>query len=530
MAPPVKRRKLSSTSRLEIHRDNCTGISDTSSRYSFTTSPRPNAASPVHTSLPRVEEEKAWEVLPALRGIENFNVLLPRQGIVAAAADLSVSVSVSVSVAPTIAYQDASTTITYTPPATPSLPTLPSISGATTFSTTSISTSSTSTSAATIGNSTSITTAEATSASRSRITSAPHSLTTSSIDTNSTRSSSRTTSSVSADTFFIATLSAGDTTTITRARTAYVTTVADGEVFTIPGLSSTLSTSGASSTVTTSDSEQSTVTATALINGSNAASPGAYGTPATSAPSSSTSPGSASNNDSHNNSNSPPPAGTIAGGVVGGCAGLAVIVLIAMLFVRWYRRRSRLGHQALPPASSDSPEQHGDLPRGPGMAERAGLMPLAAAVPAKFRHQNRSTEPSESPERGFTRISGRKLPSAWSEGMSSPPLEMPLNAATTSTAGASASYYRDSQGQYGGDGTGFPPSSPTASPTSPASSHGPLRSSTHEMMTMSPGPQRQPQLHAGGPYGFVGAPSGVQRSDTPSSLDPSRNSRFTEEM
>ncbi|KXT07370.1 hypothetical protein AC578_491 [Pseudocercospora eumusae] len=524
MAPPVKRRKLSSTSSLHIHRDNCTGISDTSSHDTFRTSPRPNVAATLQTSLPRVEEERFWEVHPAVGGIEHFKVLLPRQRTVAVAAE---DLSVSVSVAPTIAYQDASTTITYTPPATPSLPTLPSISGATTFSTTSTSTLSTSISAATTTSSMSNKTAESTSSSGSRITSAPHSLTTSSINTNSTRSSSRTSSSVSADTFFIATLSDGDTTTITRARTAYATTFADGEIFTIPGLSSTLSRSGTSSATTTSDSEQSTVTATALINSSNAVSPGAYGTPATSAPSS-TSSGSASNN-SHNNSNSPPPAGAIAGGVVGGCAGLAVIVLIAMLFVRWYRRRSRLGHQALPPASLDSPEQHGDLSRGPGMAERAGLMPLAAAVPAMFRHHDRSAEPSESSERGFTRISGRKLPSAWSEGMSSPPPEMPLNAATTSTTGASASHYRDSQGQYGGDGTGFPPS-PTASPTSPASSHGPLRSSTHEMMTMSPGPQRQPQLHAGGPYGFTGGPSGFQRSDTPSSLDPSRNSRFTEEM
>ncbi|KAF7190191.1 hypothetical protein HII31_08522, partial [Pseudocercospora fuligena] len=499
MAPPVKRRKLSSTLNLEIHRDNCTETSDTSSHHTFTTLPRPIAAPTLQTSLPRVEEERSREVHPAVGGIEDFKVLLPRQGTVAVAADLSVSVSV----APTIAYQDASTTITYTPPATPSLPTLPSISGATTFSTTSTSLSSTSTSAATTS--------------------------TKAIDTNSTRSSSRTSSSVSADTFFIATLSDGDTTIITRARTAYVTTFADGEAFTIPGLSSTLSRSGTSSTTTTSDSEQSTVTATALINGSNAASPGAYGTPATSAPSSSTSSGSASNNN-HSNSNSPPPAGTIAGGVVGGCAGLAVIVLIAMLFVRWYRRRTTRGHQALPPASSDSPEQPGHLSRGPGMAERAGLMPLAAAVPAMFRYHNRSAEPSESSERGFTRVSGRKLPSAWSEGMSSPPPEMPLNAATTSTAGASASYYRDSPGQYGGDGTGFPPSSPTASPTSPASSHGPLRSSTHEMISFSPGAQRQPQLHAGGPYGFTGGPSGFQRSDTPSSLDPSRNSRFTEEM
>lgn len=349
----------------------------------------------------------------------------------------------------------------------------------------------------------------------------------------STYSSTVTTASTTA--YFIATLSDGEATTITRLRTAYTTTFEDGEVFTVGGYQSSRKITSATAT---SSTDFSTVSSTALGEGTTAFPAGAYGTPATAAPSSNTS---AASNNHGGGGSSTPPAGTIAGGVVGGCAGLAVIVLIAMLFVRWYRRRALLGHQALPPVSADSPgaEHPNDLSRGPGMAERAGLMPLAAAVPALFRHRDRSAEPPNSTERGFTRISGRKLPSAWSEGMSSPPPTMPLNTATSgdgtaNLTDASASYYRDSQGYYGGgDGAGPSARSDTASPTSPASSLGPLRTSTQEMMTMSPGPQRQPQVHSGGPYGFTGvmhSPAGLQRSETPSTLDPSRNSRFTEEM
>jgi hypothetical protein len=68
-----------------------------------------------------------------------------------------------------------------------------------------------------------------------------------------------------------------------------------------------------------------------------------------------------------------------------------------------------------------------------------------------------------------------------------------------------------------------------------------LRTSGYDTMIMSPGPERQAQLHTGGPYN-IPQPSGVissdqvnnanpfGRSDTPSTLDPNRGSRFTEDM
>lgn len=174
----------------------------------------------------------------------------------------------------------------------------------------------------------------------------------------------------------------------------------------------------------------------------------------------------------------------------------------------------------------------------PGMAERAGLRPLVGAVPAFFRHSNRSSEPPPSGERGFTRVSGRKLPSQFSAGMSSsepypapPPMHgasMPLAAAGARSPDvehernlSSTSFYRDSDGFYGGEGpavsspsgaaagagagagitmgfTGHSPS-PSESLEDPHNAAG-ARGPTPEEMTLSPGPRRTPTVHRGGPY------------------------------
>lgn len=304
---------------------------------------------------------------------------------------------------------------------------------------------------------------------------------------------------------FVATLSDGDVSSFMRSNTAYVTTV-DGEVYTVPAIQ--------------------TLTSYAYV-------PGGGATPAAAAPSSSP-----TLSDSGSPGSSSPPAGTIAGGVVGGAAGLAVVVLIAMLAMRWYRRKGATAHRALPAGSgqqigADGADE-GDESRGPGMAERAGMMPFAAAGLLRHRSQS-ANESSEQSERGFTRVSGRKLPSAYSGGMSRPPPPgMPLTEeSVTDRDGSSASWYQDNSGYYGVDGE------------SPPGDIAPIRTNSHDMMTLSPGPQRTPKLHSGGPYtmspaGSAGpsspqqhpyTPGLVVRNGTPSSLlDPNRESRFTEEM
>ncbi|KAK0829092.1 hypothetical protein LTR73_004726 [Friedmanniomyces endolithicus] len=398
-------------------------------------------------------------------------------------------------------------------------------------------------------------------------------LTTSELNSSTSRPSSHTTEASSqtlAAAFYLATLADGAVQTLSRASQSYITTFSDGSVATIPAATGSYVTTTGADGVTSvvyettsaagSGAEQSTITSIATIGGANV-----QGT-ATSSTTSSSTTGAALNGGSGGSNNTTAPPGTIAGGVVGGAAGLAVILLIAMLFLRYYRRRSQLGHQALPANAGLSPEPDHtrDLSRGPGMAERAGLMPaLGAAVPALFRHSNRSAEGPAPSERSFTRVSGRKLPSSFSPGMSTtgapppppPPPGMPLAGSEHNLS--TTSFYRDSSGFYGGG------SSNTGAESSVSPGEGaPLAAAgAAEALTLSPGPQRRPTVHTGGPYtmssppmgpgassptspsrllrkgGGSGSPPGTagtaatfERSGTPSSLEGGRGSRFTEEV
>lgn len=108
----------------------------------------------------------------------------------------------------------------------------------------------------------------------------------------------------------------------------------------------------------------------------------------------------------------------VIGGVVGGIAGVAVLALLVLLALRYKRKKD-----AQAPESSD---RTGFATIGDGssgvtgsMAERAGA---ASAVTAAFaglagKRPNRAQEgPPPSGERGFYRVSGRKLPSVLHNG------------------------------------------------------------------------------------------------------------------
>jgi len=167
---------------------------------------------------------------------------------------------------------------------------------------------------------------------------------------------------------------------------------------------------------------------------------------------------------------------------------------------------------------------------GPGMAERAGLLPLAGM----FRNRH-APEAAPAGERGFERVGGRKLPSAFSGGMSGPegpsrrPIPMPavFESGNPSSHGgrnmSNTSFYRDSHGMYGESGEQNPFGDPQMSET------------------LHPGPARQAAVHPGGPY-YTGSPPPDQtanllqgRSATPinapmSPTYPHAGSRFTEEV
>lgn len=240
-------------------------------------------------------------------------------------------------------------------------------------------------------------------------------------------------------------------------------------------------------------------------------------------------------------STSPPtPPGTIAGGVVGGAAGLAVVLLIAMLFLRWYKRRSQIRHQALPFGSGDGPSemQQGPSPRdGSGLTtENTGLMPLAAALPALFRHGNRgrpdeSLGPSSGAERSFQRVSGRKLASAFSPGMSSEPRPPAPIGGQGQTPGPT-SFYHDSSSGDAAQGAPLAPLNPFADrpgSTSPDAPPEIRRNSSGEQMTVLPGPQRRPTMRSPDVHGPA-SPARVSSTAATFFQDETAGGRFTEEV
>lgn len=361
-----------------------------------------------------------------------------------------------------------------------------------------------------------------------------------------TKDSNRKTTTAS---IYTAVLSNHHTVTITRSEKPYVTTFAGGQTSTICDLHDkqcTLNPDDNDSATPDDSTPASSAPPSTVSTAYPVGNPAQQGTESAS-PSSSSEAAVSNNND---NNDSTPPPGTIAGGVVGGAAGLAVILLLALILLRWYKRRKQFGHHALPPASTITSDPATPTSRGPGMAERAGLRPLATAVPGFFRHQNRSDIEPPPSERSFQKVSGRKLPSAFSEGMSSADV-MGSGASVPSTAQdrnfSSLSFYRDSQGFYGGDGdTGERAASPDDVP--------PLQSDSGGVM-LSPGPQRRPTVHTGGPWLMTpsssvpstpnmqspnlatipGSPPdnhrNINRSSTPTSnMTDNRSSRFTEEV
>jgi hypothetical protein len=234
---------------------------------------------------------------------------------------------------------------------------------------------------------------------------------------------------------------------------------------------------------------------------------------------------------------SPPSTSVIAGSVVGGLAGVAFLLILALILLRWKKRKDMLSlgngndggaeatNRDLPPAA----------PAG-GMTQRRSVpfaVPAALASLAAFNkrsshrsEQSVSTAPSE---RGFYRVSGRKLPSVLQSGGDGYGGEVP-DANTLS----GSSFYRDSTGFYSGGGPSHAPGSPLAS--NPA---GPFVDRDSGVPVMRPSPARTPVTEQGPfrpltpppplqPPRLHDRPDGVGRSHP--SQDGSHASRFTEEV
>ncbi|OTB07817.1 hypothetical protein M426DRAFT_229624 [Hypoxylon sp. CI-4A] len=117
------------------------------------------------------------------------------------------------------------------------------------------------------------------------------------------------------------------------------------------------------------------------------------------------------------------PASTVAGSVLGGVAALAFILILALFLVRWKKRRNTKG---LLQGSTSERGTGGTLVGnsgpggggggGGGMGETQRSIPFAipgalASLTGYKRFSGRSGASSDGGERGFSKVSGRKLPS-----------------------------------------------------------------------------------------------------------------------
>ncbi|KAL9640580.1 MAG: hypothetical protein Q9164_000187 [Protoblastenia rupestris] len=244
--------------------------------------------------------------------------------------------------------------------------------------------------------------------------------------------------------------------------------------------------------------------------------------------------------------NDAPPTRVLVGGIVGGLAGV-VLILIALLFLlRWRRDKAGQRRNISPPVPQTEGAGSAALGGSGTMTQRSSSVPIASAgFFGRLRPssaQTVATTDTAPSERGFQKISGRKLPSVLhsggdgygnapavsSAGSSSSPPAKPIAPGQGPFAGltpalrpstphslSGSSFYRDSQGFYGGVVPADPSSDLTDQSTSPTSSSPtfpappsagvasagaghPPGTPSPGIPNIRPGPARQPVINQGG--------------------------------
>lgn len=157
----------------------------------------------------------------------------------------------------------------------------------------------------------------------------------------------------------------------------------------------------------------------------------------------------AANSDAEGAGTGPLRTPQVVGSVVGSLAGAALVLAIILLLLRRHKRKLRGGPLQL--THDHHADHHTDhhTNNQPAMQQVQGPV-RASLVPSAFLNRfsglSRSTADTSSPtERSFQRVSGRKLPSAFSEGMTSDQFS---RGGTMS----GSSFYQDDHGTYGGVG------------------------------------------------------------------------------
>ncbi|MCJ1237187.1 hypothetical protein MMC14_005172 [Varicellaria rhodocarpa] len=267
------------------------------------------------------------------------------------------------------------------------------------------------------------------------------------------------------------------------------------------------------STIHSSTSQDSTsslaASSSAVGTGGLVGGPGSPSGPGTAT--STTSPSSTAAAGSGSNQSSAPPTPAVVGGVVGGLAGLTVLLVILLFILRW--RRRKLQTRQLAGGDTEMAETNRAQPEVP-LTQRSSAVPLATTGLAPFLRRLRShsgqtaatTETAPS-ERGFQNLGGRRIESVLTSGGDGYGGPGPINPERDNNLSGS-SFYRDSQGTYGGPGSlpssmyvgpGSPPLSPTilsvaeAGPSVPTVPlEAPDRHSDKEVAIMRPSPARTP--------------------------------------
>jgi len=295
-----------------------------------------------------------------------------------------------------------------------------------------------------------------------------------------------------------------------------------------------LSSSSSVTTLTTSTLSASSSSSSSPAPGSGAE--GGIGSG--SGPSGATPTGSGSSGSGGNDSNNTPAPGLVAGAVTGSVGGTAIILLIMVILIRWFRRRNT-AMISLPRDESSMTNLR--LSSEPKVSQRS-LLPAAAtgALARLSTMANRKSSPTLPPaEQGFQKVSGRKMPSQFGTEFDHGPMSKDFTASynrrskrdTVETNLSDLSFYRDGEGFYGGMG---------GSPERPA---GPLAggfgepSRPHQNApspeNMRPSPARTPVIHQGGPWpNMAQTPPATAGSGTigRSHQDSSHSTRFTEDM
>ena len=231
-------------------------------------------------------------------------------------------------------------------------------------------------------------------------------------------------------------------------------------------------------------------------------------------------------------------------------AGITIILVVLLFLLRW-RRRKMLRQQDQNVDTETAPPSTARF--NVAMAERAAPLADTGLVPflRKLRPhsvQTASTTQTASTERGFQNLGGRKLESVLVSGGDGYGGRGPGSVGNMS----STSFYRDSQGTYGGPGSlpssmyvgpGSPPGSPPQSSAIAGAALGDhdLRASEKEVAILRPGPSRTPVRAPG----FTTPPSRMSPDPRPTppplvrpdgigrshpSLDGSRGSKFAEDL